>query len=482
MCFVLLVFTMASSDKLKDVILELYAMQGVKFGSYTLKYGMKTPIYVDLRITVSYPTVLDLVGELLWKAIDNDTVPCDLICGVPYGALPVATCLSVRQNIPMLFRRKEVKGYGTRKLLEGKYKTGDACVIIEDVIVSGQSIIETAEALRSSGLHVTDAVVFLDREQGGRQILQREGIKLHSVINLTILMEILHDEGKIGSKIVEEVKEFLAENQCLNIISNEVLTSKPKYRTYGERATLCHQPVAKELFTIIEEKRSNLAFAADVTSCSTFLKLVDEVGPYICLLKMHVELLRDFKHDFIEKLQCLSDKHRFLIYEDHKFSDIGSIVQHQYESGFYRIVDWAHITNAHPLPGPAVLNGLKKSGIPKKRACFLIAEMSSAGSLWTQDYVDFTLRMGELNDDFVIGFVCQSRLTSNLRLINIISGIKLQAGKDNLGQQYLTPFDAITKKGGDVIVVGRGIFESGNPADAARQYRDAAFAAYQSLL
>lgn len=473
---------MEGNDKLKDVILQLYAMQGVKFGTYTLKYGMRTPIYVDLRITVSYPSVLDLVGELMWKTIDHDTVPCDVVCGVPYGALPVATCLSVRQNIPMLFRRKEVKGYGTRKLLEGKYKPGDACIIVEDVIVSGQSIIETAEALRSSGLHVTDAVVFLDREQGGRQILQREGITLHSVIDITKLLEILHNEGKINSKIVEEVKEFLSENQCLNIISNEVLTSKPKYRTYGERASLCHQPVAKQLFTVMEEKKSNLAFAADVTSCGIFLKLVDQVGPYICLLKMHVELLSDFNHDFIKKLQQLSDKHNFLIYEDHKYSDIGSIVQHQYESGFYGVVNWAHITNAHPLPGPAVINGLKKSGIPNKRACFLIAEMSSAGSLWTQDYVDFALRMGELNDDFVIGFVCQSRLTPNPRLINIISGIKLQGGKDNLGQQYLTPHEAITKKGGDIIVVGRGIFESSNPADAARQYRDAAFDSYQSLL
>jgi len=431
---------------------------------------------------VSYPTMLDVTGELLWKTLEANHVKCDLICGVPYGALPVATCLAVRQNIPMLFRRKEVKGYGTRKLLEGKYKQGDACVIVEDVIVSGQSIIETAEALRSSGLQVTDAVVFLDREQGGREILEREGIKLHSVIKVTALLEILLDDGKINSAIVEEVKEFLKENQCLDIISNEVQTSKPKYRSYGDRALMCYQPIAKELFTIMEQKQTNLAFAPDVASCSHFLKLVDEVGPFICILKMHVELLHDFTHDFLKKLQELSVKHRFLIYEDHKFSDIGSIVQHLYELGFYGIGNWAHLTNAHPLPGPAVINGLKKSGVPNKRACFLIAEMSSAGSLWTQDYVDFALRMGELNDDFVIGFVCQSRITSNPRLINIISGIKLQAGKDDFGQQYLTPHDAVAKKGGDVIVVGRGIFESSDPALAARQYRDAGFKAYQNLL
>lgn len=469
-------------QKLRDIVLRLHQIQGVKFGTFTLKYGMRTPIYVDLRITVSYPDVLDQVGELMWTALQLEKVPCDLVCGVPYGALPVATCISVKHNVPMLFRRKEVKGYGTRKLLEGLYKPGDVCVIVEDVMVSGQSILETAQALRHSGLHVTDAVVFLDREQGGKEILARDGITLHCVVSMSQLLEALHGAGKVSSSMVDEVKKFLEENQCLHIISNEVLTTKPKFRDFNERALMTHQPAAKTLFTIIHEKRSNLAFAADASSCAEVLRLAEAVGPYVCLLKIHVELLEDFTHDFIDKLQKLAERHRFLIYEDHKYSDIGSIVHRQYEQGFYGVVNWAHLTNAHPLPGPAVLNGLKKSGLSKQRGCFLIAEMSSSGSLLTQEYTDFALRLGELNDDFVIGFVCQSRVSFNPRLINIISGINLMRGKDNMGQQYLTPHEAVTKKGGDIIVVGRGISEADDPAESARRYRDEAYNAYQSML
>lgn len=76
------------------------------------------------------------------------------LCGVPYTALPIATILSVRGNYPMLIRRKETKAYGTKKLIEGKYLAGDICLIIEDVVTSGLSVMETVKDLRSEGMNI----------------------------------------------------------------------------------------------------------------------------------------------------------------------------------------------------------------------------------------------------------------------------------------------------------------------------------------
>ncbi len=96
----------------------------------------------------------------------------------------MATVISVKNKIPMLLRRKEAKGYGTKKLIEGDFQPGQQCLIIEDVVTSGTSILQTAKELRREGLVITDAVVLLDRQQGGTAQLAQHGIRLHTVISI----------------------------------------------------------------------------------------------------------------------------------------------------------------------------------------------------------------------------------------------------------------------------------------------------------
>ena len=198
---------------IETIILQLFEMGAVRFGQFTLKSGLIYPIYIDLRITISNPKLLVAIAEALHNAVR--TQKFDLLCGVPYTALPFATVMSVEHLVPLVLRRKEKKDYGTAKLIEGIFSPGQRCLVVEDVVTSGKSILETAESLTEVGLTVTDAVVLVDREQGGRQNLLQRGIELHSLCTMTSIVHLLTKEKKIEEKVAQETLDFIHSHQVI---------------------------------------------------------------------------------------------------------------------------------------------------------------------------------------------------------------------------------------------------------------------------
>ena len=180
----------------KEIILKLFDIGAIKFGQFKLKSGVISPIYIDLRETISFPILLNSTAECMWKKMES--LKFDRLCGVPYTALPMASCLSVKYDLPMVMRRKEAKDHGTKKMVEGVFEKGQTCLIMEDLVTSGISVLETVHSLEEVGLKVNDVVAFIDREQGGREALESKGYHLHTVTTLTEVMNLLKQEGRIS--------------------------------------------------------------------------------------------------------------------------------------------------------------------------------------------------------------------------------------------------------------------------------------------
>jgi orotidine-5'-phosphate decarboxylase len=259
-------------------------------------------------------------------------------------------------------------------------------------------------------------------------------------------------------------------------------------KSYSERAILHNNPTAKRLLELMDRKKTNLSVAVDVTTKEELIRLAELLGPFICVLKTHIDILEDFDMDLIEKLTLLAQKFDFLIFEDRKFADIGNTVKLQYSKGIYHIADWADLTNAHPIPGDGIVKGLKEVGLPKGRALLILAEMSSAGSLATGIYTLEAIKMAIQHNDFCIGFIGQNRLYEidgeaiKQDFIYMTPGVGLVAKGDALGQQYRTPHQVIVESGSDVIIVGRGIYVSGDVVQNAKEYRQAGWDAYLQRL
>lgn len=251
--------------------------------------------------------------------------------------------------------------------------------------------------------------------------------------------------------------------------------------TYRNRAKLCTHPLLKELYAIIDEKKTNLCLSADVTSSGELLHLAEKLGPYIASFKTHIDILEDFTPDITKKLVRIAKDHRFILFEDRKFADIGNTALLQYSKGVYRISEWAKITNAHIISGEGVIEGLFKIGEPKGNGLLLLAQMSSKGSLADKDYTAKCIELAKKYSRFVIGFICTEKLTSDPNFIHMTPGVQLKEKGDALGQQYITPEIAITERKTDIIIVGRGICCDHDPILAAQKYREAAWSAYQSL-
>ena len=199
----------------------LWKLGAVQFGSFTLgRTTVNSPVYVNLRLMIGHPTALWRAADIIWDELQAlqsmlhpQVQPFDLIAGVPFGGLHIGTAFSLTAKVPLVYLHPRPDDLGSD--IEGIYHPNQRVLIMDDLLAGGGSILETALQLGEAGLIVRDAVVLLDRQQGGRERLRRQGINLVSILTLEVLMNYLMSSGKIAEESYRKTMEFLQTHRHL---------------------------------------------------------------------------------------------------------------------------------------------------------------------------------------------------------------------------------------------------------------------------
>jgi uridine monophosphate synthetase len=201
---------MSSDDQKRELALDLHEVGALKFGEFTYVSGTTGPMYIDLRLFISYPKVLKKVAKIYAQQLEN--LQYDRLCGVAYAALPIAGAVSLEIEKPWIFMRKEgvKKGHGLKKVLEGEYNAGETVVMIEDLAMKATSLLQVIPRIEEQGLVVKDAVVLLDYQKGAGDNMRAAGYNLHAFMTIRELVNIMHAEGKIDDAKHQQCVEFLA--------------------------------------------------------------------------------------------------------------------------------------------------------------------------------------------------------------------------------------------------------------------------------
>jgi len=200
-----------TDPKLSNIADDLLLAGCIKFGNFTLKSGLQSPIYIDLRRIITYPRLLEKIGQAYLPILKN--LQFSRIAGLPYAAIPIATAISLAGNYPMIYPRKEAKTYGTKAEIEGEYHLGETAVVIDDLATTGGSKFEAIEKLTGAGLIVKDVVVLVDRQSGARESLEQAGYSMHAVLTITQLLSYWEETGKVEKDKIGATRKFLVENR-----------------------------------------------------------------------------------------------------------------------------------------------------------------------------------------------------------------------------------------------------------------------------
>ncbi|HSW76437.1 MAG TPA: orotate phosphoribosyltransferase [Candidatus Saccharimonadales bacterium] len=360
------------------LIEKLKEKQIIQYGQFTLKSGHKSQYYFNFKSLISYPELQSSVCYELCRFITDKNA---VLIGVPLGGIIVASHMSYITRQPMCMIRNCEKSYGLQNQIEGHFTSNANVILLEDVITTGQSVLNAIDVLKKHNLNVIQIICILDRGEGG-------------VIRL----------NQLGYKVVTlySVDDFLRPSVLTSLIP---MTSSLGY----------------QLLDIAKQKQTRLIASLD---CDDVYNIIDIVGPHVCAIKLHGDIYNQLDIDYLIQLKI---KHNFLIIEDAKMADITSICLLKLR----KIKQYADIVTVHGLCGSSL-----PTTLGKEIGVLLIHQMTVSNHLIDTVYQN---RVADMTFDGLVGFISPHKVKNYL---TITTGISLDQTSDTFDQTYQTKSDA----------------------------------------
>ena len=201
----------AKKSEMASILMKIDAL---KFGVFKLTSGKASPYYVDLRVVPSFPDAFTRICDFYAQAITSQIglKTFDRIAGVPIAGIPFASQIAYNLKKPFLYIRKGLRRHGRQRRVEGILVSGDRVLLVDDLVTTGLTLRNAAEAVRAEGGVVEKAVAFMDREEGGREKLANNGIQLTTLLKISEVAKVLHDVGSLDEESFKTIMKQVEKN------------------------------------------------------------------------------------------------------------------------------------------------------------------------------------------------------------------------------------------------------------------------------
>jgi uridine monophosphate synthetase len=322
---------------LEKIIIELFNKKCIKFGKFKLKDGSTSNIYIDLKNIITYPFIFNTILEELYKKIQ--LIEYSRILGIPYGGLVLSSALCSKYSIPMILMRKESKKYGLKKFIEGEYIPNDKCLIIEDTITTGSSVLKFINTIKNHKLLVSDIIVICDRRIENKYNFNQ--IQIHSIFTLKDIITTLFNHFLI--------KETTYNSMLTDITNISYKKYSPDYNNI----------VINKILENVNKKENNFCFDTIYTNFKDLVNFIEFYNNKLVIIKIYSNLIIDFNKN---KIKELSNKYNFVVIEGHLFNYSENIFFNEYtKNKLYEWCDIIELSDLHSNKIPKIIEEINNN-------------------------------------------------------------------------------------------------------------------------